>query len=68
MRSSCVGTGAESGGESGVVAGGVGGALFEAERSEVVEPRRAERESGDARSGGGAEAADAANPLRAAKR
>ena len=40
MRSRCVGTGAASGGESGVVAGGVGGALMEAGRAEVVEPRR----------------------------
>ena len=32
--------------------------------AEVVETRRAEREGGDVRSGGGAEAADAANPLR----
>ena len=51
-----------------MVAGGVGGALLEAGRSEVVEPRRAEREGGDVRSGGDAEAADAANPLRAAGR
>ena len=35
---------------------------------EVVEPRRADRGGGDVRSGGGAEAADAANPLRAAVR
>ena len=63
----CVGTGAAGGGESGV-AGDVGGALLEAERSEDVEPRRAEREGGDMQSGGGAEAADAANPLRAASR
>ena len=68
MRSRCVGTGAASGGKSGVVAGGVGGALLEAGRSEVVEPRRAEREGGDVRNEGGAEAADAANPLRAANR
>ena len=68
MRSRCVGTGAASGGESGVVAGGIGGALFEAGRSEVVEPRRAEREGGDVLSGEGAEAADAANPPRAANR
>ena len=33
--------------------------------AEVVEPRRADRGGGDVRSGGGAEAADAANPLRA---
>ena len=35
---------------------------------EIVEPRRAERGGGDARDGGGAEAAGAANPLRAAVR
>ena len=35
---------------------------------EVVEPRRADRGGGDVRSGGGAEAADAANPLWAAVR
>ena len=35
---------------------------------EVVEPRRAERGGGDVRSGGGAAAADAANPLWAAVR
>ena len=35
---------------------------------EVVESRRAERGGGDVRSGGGAEAADAAKPLRAAVR
>ena len=66
--SGCVGTGAVGGGESGVETGGVGGALFEAGQSEVEEPRRAEREGGDVRSGGGAEAVDAANPLRAANR
>ena len=36
--------------------------------AEVVEPRQADRGGGDVRSGGGAEAADAANPLRAAVR
>ena len=36
--------------------------------AEVVEPRRANRGGGDVRSGGGAEAADAANPLRAVVR
>ena len=46
----------------------VGGSSFEAGRSEVVEPRRAGRGDGDGRSGGGAEAADALNPLRVAKR
>ena len=66
--SGCDGTGAEGGGESGVVAGGVSGALLEAGRFEVVEPTRAEREGGDVRSGGGADAADAANPLRADSR
>ena len=53
MRSGCVGKGAACGGESGLVVGSVGGALYEAGRSEVVEPRRAEREGGDVRSGGG---------------
>ena len=33
---------------------------------EVVEPRRADRGGGDVRSGGGAAAADVANPLWAA--
>ena len=43
--------------------------LVEAGRPlEVVEPRRADRGGGDVRSGGGAEAADAANPLWAAVR
>ena len=36
--------------------------------AEVVEPRRADRGGGDVQSGGGTEAADAANPLRAAVR
>ena len=36
--------------------------------AEVVEPRRTDRGGGDVRSGGGAEAADAANILRAAVR
>ena len=36
--------------------------------AEVEEPRRADRGGGDVRNGGGAEAADAANPLRAAVR
>ena len=36
--------------------------------AEVVEPRRADRGGGDVRSGGGAEAANAANPLCAAVR
>ena len=35
---------------------------------EVVEPRRADRGGGNVRSGGGAQAADAANPLWAAVR
>ena len=49
--------------------GGVGVELFDARRPvEVVDPRRADRGSGDVRSGRGAEAADAANPLRAAVR
>ena len=44
-------------------------ALVEVRRPvEVVEPRRAERGGGDVRSGRGAEAADAANPLWAAMR
>ena len=68
IRSGCVGRGATCGAESGLGAGGVGGVLFEARRSEVVEPRRAEREGGDVRIGDGAGAADAANSLRAAKR
>ena len=68
MSSGCVGKGAADGAESGVVAGGSGGALFEAGRSEVVEPRRAERKVGDVRSGGVAKSADAANPLRSANR
>ena len=43
--------------------------LVEAGRPvEVVEPKRANRGDGDVRSGGGAEAADAANPLWAAVR
>ena len=66
--SGCVGRDAACGGDSGSGAGGVGGVLFEARRSEVVEPRRAEREGGDVRIGDGAGAADAANSLRAAKR
>ena len=68
MRSGCVGRGAACGGESGLGDGGVGGAFFEAGRPEVVEPRRAEHEGGNVRSGGGTQAADAANPLRAAMR
>ena len=36
--------------------------------AEVVEPRRADRGGGDVRNGGGAEAADAANPSREAVR
>ena len=36
--------------------------------AEVVEPRRADRGGGGVRSGGDAEAADAANPLRATVR
>ena len=35
---------------------------------EVVEPKRADHGGGDVRSGGGAAAADAANPLWAAVR
>ena len=66
--SGCVDADVSSGRESGGVTVGVGGAPVEAGRSEVVEPRRAEREGGDVRSGGGAEAADAANPLRPASR
>ena len=64
--SSAVGCkGAVGGGES----GGVGVELVEARRPvEIVEPRRTERGGGDVRSGGGAEAADAANPLWAAVR
>ena len=36
--------------------------------ADFVEPRRADRGDGDVRNGGGAEAADAANPSRAAVR
>ena len=68
MRCGCVGKGSACGGGSGIVVGSVGGALFEAGRSEVVEPRRAEREGGDVRSGGGVKETDAVNPLQAAKR
>ena len=51
------------------VGGGGGVELVEAGRpGEVVEPRRSDRGGGDVRSGGGAEAADAANPLCAAVR
>ena len=51
------------------VRGGGSVELVEAGRPvEVVEPRRADRGGGDVRSGGGAEAADAANPLWAAVR
>ena len=46
------------------MSGRVGVELVEARRPvEDVEPRRAYRGGGDVRSGGGAEAADAANPL-----
>ena len=56
--------GAVGGGESDWRSGGVGVELVEARRpGEVVEPRRADRGGGDVRSGGGAEAADAANTL-----
>ena len=56
-------------GESDWKSGGVGVELVEARRPvEVVEPRRADRGGGDLRSGGGAEAADAANPFWAAVR
>ena len=49
--------------------GGGGVELVEVRRPvEVVEPRRAERGGGDVRSGGDAEAADAANPQWAAVR
>ena len=58
------GKGAVGGGKSDRRSGGVGVELVEARRPvEVVEPRRADRGGGDVRSGGGAEAADAANPL-----
>ena len=49
---------------------GAGGGRYESGRpSGILEPRRAERVGGDERNGvfgGGAGAADAANPLRAA--
>ena len=49
--------------------GGIGVELVVARRPvEVVKPRKADRGGGDVRSGGGAEAADAANPLWAAVR
>ena len=64
-RSGAVGCkGAVGGGGSDGRSGGVGVELLKARRPvEVVEPRRADRGGGDVRSGGGAEAADAANPL-----
>ena len=64
-RSSAVGCKvAVSGGGSDGRSRGVGVELLEARRPvEVVEPKRADRGGGDVRSGGGAEAADAANPL-----
>ena len=58
------GKGAVGSGNSDRRSGGVGVELVEARRPvEVVEPRRADRGGGDVRSGGGAEAANAANPL-----
>ena len=61
--------GAVGGGESDLRSGGVDVEPVEARRPvEVVEPRRVERGGGDVRSGGGAEAADAANPLWVAVR
>ena len=61
--------GAVGDGESDGRSGGVGAELVKARRPvEVMEPRRADRGGGDVRSGGGAEAADAANPLWAAVR
>ena len=63
-----VGKGAACGGESGLGSGVVGGALFKAGLSKVMEPRRDERGGGDGRSNGDTEATDAKNPLRVAKR
>ena len=61
--------GAVGGGESDWRSGGVGVERVEAGRPvELVEPRRADRGGGDVRSGGGAEATDAANPLWVAVR
>ena len=61
--------GAVGGGESDGRSGGVGVELVKARPPvEIVEPRRADRGGGGVRSGGGAEAADAANPLWAAVR
>ena len=45
-----VAKGAVSGGESGLESGGVSGALYKAGRSGIMEPRRAERGGGSARS------------------
>ena len=61
--------GAVGGEESDGRSGGVGVELVKARRAvEVVESRRADRGGGDVRSGGGAVAADAANPLWAVVR
>ena len=70
LRSGTVGcNGAVGGGGSDGRSVGAGVELVEAGRPvEVVEPRRADRGGGDVRSGGGAEAANAANPLCAAVR
>ena len=61
--------GAVGGGESDLRSGGVDVEPVEARQPvEVVEPRRVERGGGDVRSGGGAEATEAANPLWVAVR
>ena len=69
-RSGTVGcNGAVGGGESGWRSGGASLELVDAGRPvDIVEPRRAYRGGGDVRSGGGAGAAGAANPLCAAVR
>lgn len=66
----CDGSGndAACSGEPDVKSGGIDGALFKAERCEVVEPKQAEGEGGYGWSEGDAEAADAANPVREANR
>ena len=63
-----VGKGTTCGGESALGAGSVDDMLFKARRSDVVEPRWADRGGGDGRGVGDEEAADSANPLRVAKR
>ena len=69
-KSGAVGSnGAVGGGGSDWKSGGASAELVKVGwPAAVVEPRRADRGGGDVRSGGGAEAADAANPLCAAVR